>query len=125
MVDNLAIGAYMPLGFSKSDNFSSLIFGIGPFIRYYQMYEDNMGMFVGGKGGIIGNANNSNGEKYTDWDYQLGLDAGVAYFLNESVGLEVYLSYLYYNNGYSLIDARSDYSSLTLNLGFQIYFDPK
>ena len=124
-IDNLAVGIYMPLGYTKRENSSSLNYGIGPFIRYYQMYEDNMGIFVGGKGGIIGNTYKANEDKYTDWNYYLGLETGVAYFLNESVGLEVYLDYTYYNYGNSLIDARSDNSSLTLNLGFQVYFDPE
>ncbi|MBN1187563.1 MAG: hypothetical protein JXB49_35135 [Bacteroidales bacterium] len=120
--DNLVLGGRLPLMFAKSEEYSNLKYGLGPFVRYYLMPRENMGMFLGVLSGIAA-ATYMGGENATKLDIYSGIEAGTAHFLNESIALELALRYQYFNQGQYSMDERSNNSTISLNLGFQIYFN--
>lgn len=117
---DVAVGARVPIYFSFHENRNYYSFGLTPFMRYFPMHTDNVGYFVGMDIGFRGSTYSDYDD--TDWDYTIGLETGAAIFLNESIGLEVKLYYNYYNQEEYFGTGRLDYSSLTVNVGFQVYF---
>jgi outer membrane protein len=125
LIDNLAIGAGLPITSSRTeynnngnvDKRSSI--GIAPFVRYY-LGASNAKLFFQGRFGIqhFTAKNEVNGReinKSSDDAVFAGLGVGVAFFLNEHVGLEPSLTYDAYNRG------TYNNSAFNINVGFQIY----
>ena len=82
IVNNWAVGVRASLVTSDSNN----SWNFGPFTRYYFGGKDN-GKFFGQLAGNVGGGKNS------DVELGLGIGAGYALFLNESVALEFTAAY--------------------------------
>jgi hypothetical protein len=120
--DKLAVGLDLSLSFSNpagSDN-SNWAIGLGPFLRYYFLPEDNqINLFS------QASVRFNNGLSEINRDSKsttLGLSAGGVVFFNNSVGLELSLNYedrtfKRANNPDSKLN------SLFLGLGFQIHLE--
>lgn len=108
VINNLPIGLWGNFGYSSSKNkdndykyLSNSISG-GPFIRYY--FADLIGLKPYAEG-LIGLGLSAYGYKYEDekWDpnqmfmftFQLG--AGLTYFFNDHLGVDLFLGYSYDN----------------------------
>jgi outer membrane immunogenic protein len=110
LIDNFCLGAMIGLSTSSSTSETALTavdnksksnsFGIGPFARYYFPIDDKL--YVFGQLSYLRNwdkyenwstnqPNNRNTTKYVSYD--LGLAAGIAYFLNPHVSLDLALGY--------------------------------
>lgn len=122
VVNRLALGATVPMGYTSSGINSSRYFniGIGPFVRYY-MGAGKAVPFLEAKGGWNHSRYRYEApigiERKETQNYGYGgLGLGLAYFLTPSVGLESLLSYdIYRQNSFTN-------RNLNLNIGFQIYF---
>ncbi|SEG53285.1 porin family protein [Sphingobacterium lactis] len=115
--DGVAIGAQANLGFRTSDADADNVwgYGIAPFVRYYfPGGASATGRFFGQ--GDIGIGGSSAGD---DVALNLGLNAGYAHFITQTVALEVTAGY---NYSKANINAQSDkQSGLGVAVGFQIY----
>lgn len=124
--DNFAIGAYVVLGFSKSNSESATTtqYGIGPMARYY-VNKPNMNVLKHGRWfaeanvGIEG-VNQSKGGGTTN-GLGIGVGPGYAYFITPNIGFETLLKY---NPRFGFGDEGFN-SNLNLSLGFQIYLPGK
>ncbi|HEX5153906.1 MAG TPA: hypothetical protein VFW07_20815 [Parafilimonas sp.] len=124
--DNIAIGAYIKLGFSKenSDAATRTDYGIGPWARYYVSKPDmnllKHGRWFGeGNVGIEGK-NFSKGPGNTN-GLGIGFGPGYAYFITPNIGFETLLKW----NPLIGFGDEPFQSNLTLNFGFQIYLPGK
>jgi len=112
LIDNLCLGAAIGLSTSSSTaetnvtavdrKSKSNAVGIGPFARYYVPLDDKLYVF-----GQL--SYSRNWEKYQSWNsnqannkstqkyvyYDLGIAAGIAYFLNPHVSLDLALGYVH------------------------------
>lgn len=118
--DNTALGAYVNFGLSTSKGVkASTSYGVGALGRYYindpktnllkqgrLFFEGNVGV----QGISVANGANTTG-------LGLGVGPGFAYFITPEIGLETLLKY----NGIVGFGSDPYTSSLSLNLGFQIY----
>lgn len=113
--DGFAIGAQASLGFASvkhEDN--EWTYGVAPFARYYfPSGASANGRFFGH--GNIGIAGSSRGD---DVSLELGLAAGYAHFITQTVALEVSAGY---NYNKANINSGGGQSGLGVSLGFQIY----
>ncbi len=118
--DGVAIGAQANLGFateSGSDN--EWRYGIAPFVRYYfPGGASATGRFFGQ--GDIGIGGSSVGDAVS---LNLGLNAGYAHFISQTVALEVTAGYNYSKANISTSSDKQ--SGLGVALGFQIYLPGK
>jgi len=120
--DNVAVGGYVNLGFSKTGSGSSTrsTYGIGAFGRYYAQPDQvnnilKHGRFFGEVNAGFG-GQSQKGEPTTN-GFQFGFGPGYSYFITPSVGLEGLVKY----NG-TLGGGNTTYQhNVTFNLGFQIY----
>jgi len=120
---NLAASVYKPEGSSNKTNNSSI--SLAPFVRYY--LEPGI-FFQGGFGFGSGkskqkNANTTTTTKYGTSEWSIG--AGYAYFLNDHVAIEPFVGYQSNTLKSKSPDSKWIDSGLFLNIGFQIYLDPK
>ena len=120
--NNVAVGAFVQLGFAKSGEGAptTTTYGVGPLARYY-FNDPKMNLlkhgrwFAEGNVGIQG-VNVSEGGGSTN-GLGLGVGPGYAYFITPNVGLETLLKY----NGVLGFGDEAYQSLLSLNFGFQIY----
>ncbi|PZP46085.1 MAG: hypothetical protein DI598_12555 [Pseudopedobacter saltans] len=120
--DNMAVGGYVNLGFSKAGSGSSVrnTYGIGAFGRLYA--NDNQvssplkhGRFFGEVNAGFG-GQSQKGNPTTN-GFQFGFGPGYSYFITPNVGLEGLVKY----NG-TVGGGNTTYQhTVTFNLGFQIY----
>src|SRR5690606_18803129 len=113
----VAIGAQANLGFTsvKGDGGNEWGYGIAPFVRYcFPGGASATGRFFGQ--GDVGIAGSSAGD---DVSLNVGLNAGYAHFITQTVALEAMLGY---NYSKANISSSSDKASgLGISVGFQIY----
>lgn len=120
--DNMAVGGYVNLGFSKTGSGSPTknTYGVGAFGRYYaQPGEVNNllkhGRFFGEVNAGFG-GQSQKGNPTTN-GFQFGFGPGYSYFITPNVGLEGLVKY----NG-TVGGGNTAYQhNITFNLGFQIY----
>lgn len=120
--DNIAVGGYVNLGFSKAGSGQSVrnTYGIGAFSRMYATPSqvDNLlhhGRFFGEVNAGFG-GQSQKGNPTTN-GFQFGFGPGYSYFITPSVGLEGLVKY----NG-TVGGGNTAYQhNITFNLGFQIY----
>lgn len=115
VTDGIAIGAQVDLSLTAiSGQDNAFNYGIAPFVRYYfPQGSSATGRFFG-QGDIgIGGSNVGN-----DVSLLLGLNAGYAHFITQTVALEVMAGYNYRKADLS---ASSGQNGLGVSLGFQIY----
>jgi len=121
--DGIAVGAQANLSFRTSDGENDARnqwgYGIAPFVRYYfPGGASASGRFFGQ--GDIGIGGSSAGDNVS---LNLGLNAGYAHFITQTVALEVMAGY-----NYSKANINSDsnkQSGLGVAVGFQIYLPGK
>jgi outer membrane protein len=100
IIDKLVAGLFMDYEYYKdedtedhdTDKNSSFI--IGPFAKYYIMDYKNLWPYVGagiGFGSGKSTWNTSDPEKYKEITFRLG--GGATYFLNDNIGLDLFLGY--------------------------------
>lgn len=118
--DNTAIGVYINFGLQTAKHAgTSYNYGVGALGRYYindpktnvlkqgrLFFEGNIGI----QGVKISGGSNTNG-------LGLGIGPGYAYFITPNIGLETLLKY----NGIVGFGSQPYSSTLSLNIGFQIY----
>ncbi|MFT4204705.1 MAG: hypothetical protein QM610_12440 [Chitinophagaceae bacterium] len=120
--DNLAVGGYVNLGFSKAGSGQSTksTYGVGAFTRYYAQPDqvNNLlkhGRFFGEVSAGFG-GQSQKGQPTTN-GFQFGFGPGYSYFVTKNVGLEGLIKY----NG-TVGGGNTTYQhNVTFNLGFQIY----
>jgi hypothetical protein len=107
-IDKLAIGAAVPLSFSKGFN----SYGFSPFVRYYFLEKEKpLNIFSEASYGLSKNSNDFQSDNFI-------IKAGTVFFLNSSVGLEVALNYSkQFTNG------DFEATGVTLGVGFQIHLE--
>jgi hypothetical protein len=109
-VDNLAVGLSGQI-ITKTNILPA--YGVGPFVKYYFLKEDKA-------------INVFSELSYYSFFYEnyklstLNIQAGTAFFLNNSVALEVSLNY---NNSIDKFDNKE--SQINLGVGFQIHLEKK
>lgn len=142
VANNLLVGSGVPLGWSttKSGSFyeaTSSSIGVSPFVRYY-VGASSLKPYAGvsytysqtnTQTQSPGNSNEVN-VKYMY--SSLAPTVGLAYFVNRNVALNAGLSYNFFNStsrreynvtpGSTPSETKTDYRSLTLNVGFQLFF---
>ena len=149
VADNLAIGPGFDVGYSWNKSTSgsyyfqiqSLYGGVDPFIRYYFGKNIKLKPFVQSD---IGVSYGLNYYKYTT-EYQnetvnkfqtntlslnAGASAGIAYFINQVIGLECSISYNFNHEIQSSdqegsSDIKTNNHLINLGIGFQYYFAKK
>ncbi len=110
VMDNLAVGA--SIGYENaSDAYSS--FGFGPFVRYYFLNLGESAKLMAQASYNILSVTPEGGDAVSG--SELGLAAGVAYFLNPHVAMEGILGYT--SNSGDLGKG----SGFGLNIGFQVH----
>lgn len=123
--NNLAIGGFITFGLSTAkDVGTSTNYGIGPLARYYfgnttvntttTSARSSGRWFVEGDFGIQG-INTAGGASTNGLG--LGIGPGIAYFVNQNIGLEALLKY----NKVFGFGNDGGQSLLSLNFGFQLY----
>jgi long-subunit fatty acid transport protein len=116
IIDNLAIGAGLGFGSSKSDKLGDVSsFALTPFARYYFLGTGDVRLFGQGRFGFgsqkVGNLDS---QSFTTW----GLGAGLNYFLNNNVALEALVGY----DSRKVKDAANAANGFGLNIGVQAFF---
>lgn len=119
LVDNMAVGASLPLFYRNYDTGSSISLGLTPFVRYY-VGEGRTRFFALASMGYNRSwyryKEDVLGENHSE-GYGMGTAGiGLAYFLSSQVGLEAMLSY----NGRNYQEGDYD-GYFDLAFGFQIY----
>lgn len=148
VANNLAIGPGFDVGYSWNKNTAgdyyfksqNLYFGFDPFARYYFGGSNKLKPFAQANAGVrfelgyIEYSSGTNNETIAKYQTQyLTLDAGaavgVAYFINQVIGLECSVSYNYAHNvqssnmsGSSDVDYKTNNHRLNLGIGLQYYF---
>lgn len=115
--DNLAVGT----GFTyESISRQYIKIGIGPIIRYYFIQIGENANILSQVGLYSGSFNPKYGDKRTL--YEVSLDLGFSYFLNENVALESVISYINTNatNYTDLSTTQARENRIGINIGFQI-----
>lgn len=122
IVDKLAIGTLLNYNYDKSvsKDFAkgeSKYFYAGPFVRYYFLEkEEVLNLF------LETNYNFSLNNDYKSTSF--GTKAAAVYFLNSSVGVEVFLQYLTRQNKYSNNALPNSTSNkIQFGIGFQIHLE--
>lgn len=113
--DGLAIGLGANVGLATSPDADNIwSYGVAPFVRYYfPQGSSASGRFFGqGEVGIQGSSIGSGA------DLALGVGAGYAHFITQSVALEAMLGY---NYSKATVANATAQSGLGVSLGFQIY----
>jgi hypothetical protein len=124
VADNVALGFGFPISVSRYEDTGTRFirrnssFAFAPFGRYY-FGAANIKPFLEARFGIqrfkdYESRPGFTGEN-TDTALFVGMGGGIAFFLNEHVALEPKLTYDAYSRN-------NTSSSLTFNLGFQVYF---
>jgi hypothetical protein len=118
VANNIAIGAKLPILFSKDGTLRTNSVGFGPFARFYFANKGKSAFFVPIAFGFGKTRYKwDNGEEYSFSAFSTELGISYAYFLNKSIGLETGLYYHYLKN-----EDHDPVTGLALRLGFQIYF---
>lgn len=119
IADGLALGAQASLGLNAAkDEKNEWKYGIAPFVRYYfPRGASATGRFFGH--GDIGIAGSSIGKGTS---LALGINAGYAHFITQTVALEAMAGYNYSKANVNVGDKAS---GLGVSLGFQIYLPGK
>lgn len=120
--DNIAIGGYVNLGFSKSGAgvATKNQYGLGAFARYYAKPGDvdnllKHGRFFGeANAGFLGISQKS---QPTTNGFNFGFGPGYSYFITPNIGLEGLIKY----NGLVGGGNTTYQHYVTFNLGFQVY----
>ncbi len=118
VMNKLSVGLFMDYQYYKdisaddNDTWKNTSFTVGPFVRYYILeykkiwpYASAGLGFGSGKKGWDG----SNEQKNTISTYRFG--GGATYFLNDNVGLDLFVGYDYYAFKYKSEDARKSMNS--------------
>ena len=133
--DNLAIGATVSLGSSKSGTgpgqSKSSSFGVGPFVRFYKFTSSEQFAFFGNASITFGSSRSETGNTITDKSSNLtfAIAPGFAYFFNEHWAAELSITGLRIQNsnsdnfpGNDRTSVTFDVSSFSPNLGVRYHF---
>lgn len=118
------------------DKSNSFIFNVGPFLRYYYGLNDNMKVFGEGFFGFgvdnskyetpvtdgLGNVTTSTTEtKVNGTGFEVG--PGLAYFINENIGVEALLTYSRFSSKYDITGGKMKNATgdVKFKVGLQIH----
>jgi len=127
---NLAIGAYVTLGYSAvKDAYTNTTYGVGPMARYY--FNDpklnllKHGRWFGqanvGIGGLNYNDKSAEDNDRSTNGLDIGFGPGYAYFITQNIAFETLLRY----NGTLGFGHEAYTNYLNLHFGFQVYLPGK
>jgi hypothetical protein len=112
VIDYLAVGADMSLGFTLNKGDFAYTLGIGPIVRYYF----DFGLFLDAHGGF-------EYDHYPNYKYlNFYIKPGVGYsiFLNPKVALEPEITYMFHSSKYK--SGMTNYTGKTNRIGLEIGF---
>ncbi len=117
VIDNLAIGASLPITYSSFGSSSSTSVGIGPLGRYFFL-PGKVKPFLQAQGGYVSTSISNTGQSYSISGTTFGAGGGLAIFLTKSAALDLSLNY----SSTSLTASGSSVSSTASNFGLQVGF---
>ena len=115
VIDNLAIGAQIVVNSEKTGDVSTSTTAFGPSVRYYFTSLGNNAKLFGGLNIAFGS---SKQDDVSVSATAFGVEAGAAFFLNQSIALEAGLGY----NSLKVKDYDDPTNTIGLRVGFQIHF---
>jgi hypothetical protein len=118
VMNNLAVGGTVALGYSQLGENKSTTFGIGPLARYY-FGQKNIRPFVNGEFTFQSLKFKSPTETNTENGVNFLLGLGLAGFLNPNVALEAIAGY-----NHTRLEGNGD-GGFAMRVGFQVYLRPK
>lgn len=115
VIDYLAVGADLSLGFTLNEGDFAYTLGIGPMVRYYF----DFGLFLDAQGGI--EYDHYPNEKYLNFYIKPGV--GYAIFINPKVALEPEVTYLFHSSKHTLpgSESKAKTNRIGLEIGFTIF----
>lgn len=130
ITDQVALGAEFQFLYSASKNSSkshSVIYGLGPFARYYYGNEKlkpflGAGLGFGGDSYKSTSGNNTIKANYSIFNFNL--EGGLAYFLNDKVSADLGISYNFIKEKDQLnnpTNYRTSSGTLTIGAGFHFF----
>ncbi len=126
-VDNLALGLgvgfkYEPIGITMNGNYLyQTTYGILPFARYYFL-SGKIKPFLQAQGGYVSTSQeNGFGGSFSSSGFGIAGQGGAAFFLSESVSLDLGLSYGMTSTSSSGSSTSSTVNTLGVNVGFSVY----
>ncbi len=132
IIDNLAIGAKLPISFQSekddnNDKFSSTSLAIAPFVKYY-FGAKNIKPYLNGSFGFGTISMKDEPESGPSDNYSSGLflyefGGGLGIFFNDKVSLDISLGYTsktYKDKEDNINNFRTIYSGIGLGIGFSI-----
>lgn len=117
VVDNIAIGARVPLSLTIGEEYRMICYGIAPFVRFYFQEMGDMLVFVTANLGIDGVSSKIAGISDSDTGFIGGAGIGVTHMLTDNIGVECIFGYSFQK--YKNVDLQS---RIGIDAGFQIYY---
>jgi hypothetical protein len=118
VMNNLAVGGTINLGYAQFGENKSTAFGIGPLVRYY-FGQRNVRPFLNGEFAFQSIKFKSPTETNTENGVNILLGLGLAGFLNPNVALEAIAGY-----NHTRLEGDGD-GGFVLRVGFQVYLRPR
>lgn len=115
IIDNLAIGLNINIGYSKYNDNKYYTLGAGPFVKYYF----NSGLFLKTElnYSYLHGIGSNNTQKIKDYSIIPGV--GYAFFINQKVSIEPCLSYQYAHDNYN--ESIAKLNGVLFELKFNIF----
>ncbi|MEM7369879.1 MAG: outer membrane beta-barrel protein [Bacteroidota bacterium] len=118
VIDNLAVGAYLPISTNRAPQYSTTNIGLSPFARYYFYAMERARIFGEAELGIRSWTSSVRGDKESQTGRKAGLGLGLAYFLRSMIALETSLNLQ--RTSWSESPTETEFG---LRVGLQIYLD--
>jgi hypothetical protein len=125
VVNNIAVGAAVPLAFAATEIETNTSLGLTPFVRIYVGSSPSRFLLEGRAGYNYSIYKNKETDaSITDSFTSYGVGLGYVHFINQHVGLELLVSYDKTDDEMITLD-NSHFTGINLNLGLQIYLSPR
>ncbi len=125
VIDNLAVGGSLGLGFASNDAGNVSVFSFIPFARYYFNITDSKikPFATAGAGYSRTKSNPDVGTESTASGFVFFIGPGATYFLNENVGIDAILQFTRNSitSEFGGFETDINSSDLSLQIGFQIF----
>ncbi|CAN5488294.1 hypothetical protein BH11BAC2_BH11BAC2_01600 [soil metagenome] len=120
LIDNLAAGIALDFNSSKTGDYKSSTFGLGPFVRYYLPMKV-FGQLSYAFGSSTSNDGSGSGDVKANTG-DLGIAVGYAWMLNDNISLEPSIRYDLTSYKPDGADESIKGSTFGINVGFTLYF---